>query len=88
MQSSASIGQPRAALVIERDLATRKAAAGDIPVRVTPLVWNGSRWRHHHVQISSGSLVQIGTMDDALPGVNAMGSSRAIGTRRAIFSAG
>ena len=64
--------RPRAALVFERDLAARSpgdAGASDVPVRIIPLVWRGNRWRHHHVQISSGSLIQVGTMDDALPGI-------------------
>ncbi|MCG8424990.1 MAG: hypothetical protein MJE77_44480 [Proteobacteria bacterium] len=61
--------RPRAALVFERDLTARNASAADIAVRVTPLVWRGSRWRHHHIQITSGSLVQIGAMDDAIPGI-------------------
>jgi hypothetical protein len=58
---------PRAALVLERDLAG--ADTGDVPVRVVPLVWRARHWRPHHIQIGSGSLVQIGTMADALPGV-------------------
>jgi hypothetical protein len=58
---------PHAALVLERDLAG--AEAGDVPVRVVPLVWRARHWRPHHIQIGSGSLIQIGTMADALPGV-------------------
>jgi hypothetical protein len=58
---------PRAALVLERDLAG--ADGGDVPVRVVPLVRRGRHWRPHHIQIGSGSLIQIGTMADALPGV-------------------
>ncbi|WP_428261280.1 hypothetical protein [Haliangium sp.] len=57
---------PRAALVFERDLGA--AAADRVPVRVTPLVWRG-RWRPHHVQITRGALIQIGTLSDALPGI-------------------
>ncbi len=59
--------RPRAALVFERAL----GAQGDreIPIRVTPLVWTGRSFRPHHVQIASGSLIQIGAMSDALPGV-------------------
>lgn len=60
---------PTAALVLERDLLEPDADFSQIPVRVTPLVWRGGSWRPHHVQISSGSLLQIGTMADALPGV-------------------
>ncbi|HWN67853.1 MAG TPA: hypothetical protein VNM90_09440, partial [Haliangium sp.] len=59
--------EPRAALVLERDLAG--ADGGDVPVRVVPLVWRARHWRPHHIQIGSGSLIQIGTMADALPGV-------------------
>ncbi len=58
---------PRAALVLERDLAGSES--GGVAVRVVPLVWRGKHWRPHHIQIASGSLIQIGTMADALPGV-------------------
>lgn len=60
---------PTAALVLERDLLAVDVRPDRTPVRITPLVWRGGRWRTHHVQIASGSLIQIGTMADALPGV-------------------
>ena len=60
---------PRAALVFERDLNAAADTASTAPVRLTPLVWAGSKWRPHHVQVTSGSLIQIGTLSDALPGV-------------------
>ena len=52
--------EPVAALVFER---AGGAAA------VTPLVWRGGRFRSHHVQLASGSLLQIGSLVDAVPGV-------------------
>lgn len=59
---------PVAALVLERDLVNAEGAISTA-LRVNPLVWRGGQWRPHHVQITSGSLIQIGTMADALPGV-------------------
>ncbi|ACY14992.1 hypothetical protein [Haliangium ochraceum] len=58
---------PRAALVFERDLAAAESAAA--AVRVLPMVRRGRSFRPHHIQIASGSLIQIGTLADALPGV-------------------
>lgn len=60
---------PLAALVLERDLSQADNPAQSTPIRISPLVWRGGRWRPHHVQIVSGALIQIGTMADALPGV-------------------
>ena len=60
--------RPVAALVIERDLSPLTESQ-PTPVRVSPIVWRGGRFRSHHVQISTGSLIQIGAMPDALPGV-------------------
>jgi hypothetical protein len=57
---------PVAALAFDRDLG---AGAALTSVRVTPLVWRGTSFRPHHVQIGSGALLQIGALADAVPGV-------------------
>jgi hypothetical protein len=57
---------PVAALAFDRDLGAEAALTS---VRVTPLVWRGTSFRPHHVQIGSGALLQIGALADAVPGV-------------------
>jgi hypothetical protein len=61
--------KPRAALILDRDLAPRDARPQDTPLRVEPFVWRGDRFRPHHVQVAAGALLQIGAATDALPGL-------------------
>src|SRR5262249_10853489 len=62
--------EPRSALLVERDLAWKDAAqTARAPVRVAPYLWQETAWRPHSLQIASGTLVQMGAVADAVPGL-------------------
>jgi hypothetical protein len=61
--------EPRAALLIERDLPWKEASPLRVAVRVAPLLWQDGAWHPHSIPISPGALVQMGAVADAVPGV-------------------
>lgn len=61
--------RPIAALVFTRTLAETHATGARVPVRVRPYVRRDRRWRQHSARLQRGSLLQIGALDDALPGM-------------------
>ncbi len=63
-----------AALAFERDLGPGRhdAALADaalVPLRVTPLVWTRRGFASDHEQLAAGTLLQIGALADAVPGI-------------------
>ena len=55
---------PVAALVMERDLSTSG-------VRATPLVWRGTRFVAHQVDLAAGEVLEVGRAADVAPGLTA-----------------
>ncbi len=53
----------------DRPIAALAFEAGEGALAVTPLIWRSGRFRPHHVQVESGSLLQIGSLVDAIPGL-------------------
>lgn len=58
-----------AALAFERDLGTKAATAAMVGVRVTPLRAGARGLEPEHTEIAAGTLLQIGALADAVPGI-------------------
>lgn len=60
-------GAAVAALAFERDL--DDPAAKQVALRVTPLSWSRRGFDSDHEQLAAGTLLQIGALPDAVPGI-------------------
>jgi len=58
-----------AALAFERDLGPRDSTDPQVAVRVTPLTWSRRGFDSDHEQLAAGTLLQIGALTDAVPGI-------------------
>jgi hypothetical protein len=58
--------EPRAGLLVERDLAWKGTTAA---VRVAPFLYQDGSWHAHSLPIAPGTLVQMGAVADAVPGL-------------------
>ena len=58
--------EPKAGLLVERDLAWKGTSAA---VRVAPFLYQDGSWHAHSLPIAPGTLVQMGAVADAVPGL-------------------